>query len=192
MSFKSSFGALEDNGDSWLGFGILILIWILSLVFGTPICRISALYLYFEDAKKMCVFKILILDFGWCWRFLTRVWNLDIALDMVNGLWHTQDPNFGSLSGFWRCNKHPCPLSPHLGLWRMLEVPDWGLASWSWFEHGHWFLTHPWSKFWLSILIWRCEEYPCPLNPDFWFWRMLEIPDWGLLSWSWFGCGPLD
>ena len=26
-------------------------------------------------------------------------------------------------------NTNPCPLSPHLGLWRMLEVPDWGLAS---------------------------------------------------------------
>ena len=37
MSFKAWFGALEDAGGSWLGFGILILIWIRSLVFGTPI-----------------------------------------------------------------------------------------------------------------------------------------------------------
>ena len=35
MSFKSSFKALEDAGGSWMGFGILILIWILSLVFYT-------------------------------------------------------------------------------------------------------------------------------------------------------------
>ena len=28
MSFKSSFGALEDAVGSWLGFGIMILIWI--------------------------------------------------------------------------------------------------------------------------------------------------------------------
>ena len=30
-------------------------------------------------------------------------------------------------NNFWKVSKeHPCPLSPHLGLWRMLEVPDWG------------------------------------------------------------------
>ena len=51
------------------------------------------------------------------------------------------------------CKEHPCPLSPHLGLWRILEVPDWDLAPWSWFGYGHWYLIHPFSKFWLSILI---------------------------------------
>ena len=35
MSFKPWFGALKDAGGSWPGFGILILIWILSLVFYT-------------------------------------------------------------------------------------------------------------------------------------------------------------
>ena len=55
MSFKSWSGALEDAGGSWLGFGILILIWIWSLVFGTPIFRILALYLDFEGAKNIHV-----------------------------------------------------------------------------------------------------------------------------------------
>ena len=32
MPFKSSFGDFGDTGVSWLGFGILILIWILLLV----------------------------------------------------------------------------------------------------------------------------------------------------------------
>ena len=55
MSFKSSFGALEYAGCSWLGFGILILIWIWSLVFGTHIFQILALYLDFEGAKNIHV-----------------------------------------------------------------------------------------------------------------------------------------
>ena len=55
MSFKSSFGALEEAGGSWLGFGILILIWIWSLVFDTLIFQILALYLDFEGAKNIHV-----------------------------------------------------------------------------------------------------------------------------------------
>ena len=65
--------------------------------------------------------------------FLTGVWHPDNYLDMVNGLRYTHDLNFGSLSWFWRCKEHQCPLSPNLELWRMLDVPDWGIASWSWF-----------------------------------------------------------
>ena len=56
MFFKSSFGALEDAGGSWLGFGILILIWIWSLVFDTPMIQILALYLDFKYAKNIYVF----------------------------------------------------------------------------------------------------------------------------------------
>ena len=44
--------------------------------------------------------------------------------------------------------EHPCPLCPHLGLQRTLEVPDRGLESWSWFGYGPWSLIHGWSKFW--------------------------------------------
>ena len=73
-----------------------------------------------------------------------------------------------------------------LGLWRTLEVPDWGLASWSWFGYGHWSLIYPLPEFWLLSWFWRCKEHPCPLSPDLGLWRMLEVPDWGLASSSWF------
>ena len=55
LSFKSSFGALEDAGGSWLGFGILILILIWSLVLDIPMIQILALYLDFEGAKNIHV-----------------------------------------------------------------------------------------------------------------------------------------
>ena len=43
MSYESSSGALEDAGGSWPGFSILILIWIWSLVFDTPMLQILAI-----------------------------------------------------------------------------------------------------------------------------------------------------
>ena len=55
MSFKSSFGALEDAGGSWVGFAIFILIWICPMVFGTPIFWILAPYLDFEGEKTIHV-----------------------------------------------------------------------------------------------------------------------------------------
>ena len=85
MSFEFWYGALEDAGGSWLGFGISILIWIWPLVFDIPMIQILALYLDFEGAKNIHVLKVLIWGFGGRWRFLTGVWNLDIDLDMVPG-----------------------------------------------------------------------------------------------------------
>ena len=41
---------------------------------------------------------------------------------------------------------------------KMLKVPDWDLESWSWYGLGHWSLLHPWSKFWLSILILKVQR----------------------------------
>ena len=166
------------------------------------------------------------------------VLHLDHDFGVVSGLCCTHVPNFSSSSSFWRCKKHPCPISPHFRLWRTLYVPDAGEVSWSWFGYGHWSLLHPCARFWPSILIlkvqrtsmsfkssfgalkvlgfgghWRfltgfwhldldldkvtcpwhthalnfdslsCREYPCPLSPDFWLWRTLEFPDWGLESW---------
>ena len=181
MSFKSSFGALEDAGGSWLGFGTLFLIWIWSLVFDISIFQILALYLDFEGAKSIKVIQVLIFGFGGHWRFMTGVWNPDIELDLVTGLWYTHIPNFGSLSWFWRCKEHPCPLGPDLGLWRTLEVPDWGLASWSWFGYGHWSLIYPWSKFWLSISILKVQRTSMSFKSSFW---TLE-DDGG--SWLYFG-----
>merc|ERR1711954_366006 len=97
MSFKSSFGALEDAGGYWLCFGILILIWIWSLVFDIPMIPILALHLDFEGAKNIHVLKVLIWGFGGRWRFLTGVWNLDLDLDMVTCLWYTHYLNIGMI-----------------------------------------------------------------------------------------------
>ena len=49
------FGALQDAGCFWFGFGILILIWIRSIVFDTPMIQILALYFDFEGAKNIHV-----------------------------------------------------------------------------------------------------------------------------------------
>merc|ERR1711954_114252 len=98
MSCKFSFGALEDAGGSGLGFCILIFIWIWTLVFDTATIQILALYLDFEQTKNIHALYVLILGFGGCWRFLTGVCPLDLALDMVTGLWYIHDQNFGSLS----------------------------------------------------------------------------------------------
>ena len=144
---------LEDAKCSWLGFGILVFVWIWSLVFYTNIIQILALYFDFEVAKNIRILKVQILGFGRHWRFLTKVWHFDLGLIMITGLWYTHVPNFGSLAWFWRCKEHPRPSIPHYGLWRTLEVPDWDFAYWSWFEYGHWSLVNPYSEFWLSSLI---------------------------------------
>ena len=164
MAFKSWFGALEDAGGSWLRFGILIFIWIWSLVFGTPMFQILALYLNFEGAKNIHVHWVLICGFGWSWRFLTGVLDLDQDLDMVTELWYTYDLNFGFLSSFLMYKEHPCPLRYDLGLLRLLDDPDWSLGSWSWFGYGHWSLIHP------------CSEL---LNPK---WKKAKLLGWALLS----------
>ena len=104
------------------------------------------------------------------WRmleFLTWVWYLDLDLDMVACPWYTYVLNFGSLSWFWRCKEHQCPLSPHLGLWRMLDVPDRGWVSWSWFRYDNWSLIHLWFKFWLSILILKVQSTAMSFESSF-------------------------
>ena len=70
----------------------------------------------------------------------------------------------------------------------MLEVPGWGLASWSWSGYAHWSLVHPCSEFGLSIWILKVQR-TCPLSPDLGLWWGLEVPDWGLASWSWLEYG---
>ena len=126
-----------------------------------------ALYLYFEGAKNIHVFKVLIWGFGGCWRFLTGVWHLDLDLDIVTSLWYTHVPNLGYLSWFLRCKQHPCLLSSDMVFWRMLEVPDWGLGSRSWFGYGQWCFVHMWSKFWLSLLILKVQRTSMSFKSSF-------------------------
>ena len=80
--------------------------WIWSMVFDAPMIWILDLYLQFEGAKNI---QVIIWGFGGHWRLLTGVWHLNVDLGMVTGLWYTHDPNFSSLSWFWRCKEHPCP-----------------------------------------------------------------------------------
>ena len=47
--------ALENTAGFWLGFGILILIWILLLVFDATLIQSLALYPDFEGAKNIYV-----------------------------------------------------------------------------------------------------------------------------------------
>ena len=106
-----------------------------------------------------------------------------IYLDIVKHLWFNNDPNFGSLSWLLRCKEHQCPLSPFSGHWRTLEVPDWGLACWSWFGYGHWSWIQPWSKLWLSILIFKVQRTTMSFKSGF---GALEVA-----GGSWMGFGIL-
>ena len=105
MSFKSWFGAFEDAGGSWLGFGILILIWIWSLVFGTSIFRILALYLDFEGAKNIHVLSVWIYVFLGCWKFLTwmsiliMIWILPLVFDTPMFYLDTEGEKQGCIKG---------------------------------------------------------------------------------------------
>ena len=69
-----------------MGFCSLILIWIWSLVFGTPILQDVALYLYFKGVKNSHVLQVLIWCFRGQWRFLSRVRYLDLDMDIVRNL----------------------------------------------------------------------------------------------------------
>ena len=141
-------------------------------------------------------------------KFLIGGFHPDIDLDMVIGLWFIHSLNFCSLSWFQRCKDHLCPFktwfgaledaggswlglcililiriwslvfdkgtlihdfgcfilksgSPNSKYWRMLEVPDWGLVSWSWFRYSRFSLIHPWSNFGsLTWFLW-CKEHLC-------------------------------
>ena len=55
-SFKSWFGGVDNSGGLWLGFWILILIWIYSPSFETPMIQILALFIDFEDVTNIHVF----------------------------------------------------------------------------------------------------------------------------------------
>ena len=64
---------LDNTGGFWPGFGIIILIYILSLVFGIVILKFLSVYLNFEGTKKIHVLLVLIWSFGGRWRFLTGI-----------------------------------------------------------------------------------------------------------------------
>ena len=124
----------------------------------------------FKGAENISVLKIW--GFGGCWRFLTGVWDLDLDLDMVIDFWYTHVWNIGSLSWFWKCKEHQCPLSAYIDIDMVtgilyIDLPSFGSLSW----------------------FWKCKEHQCPLRPHLGLCGMLEVPDCGFGSWSWFAYG---
>ena len=78
MSFKSSFGALEDAGTSWLGFCIWILIWIWSVIFGTPMSnwfKLNSFIFFSLGHKRICFLIDLDSDIlkQICWETACRI-----------------------------------------------------------------------------------------------------------------------
>ena len=72
----SWFGAFKDYGGFWLGFVVVILIWIRALVFVSPMFLILALYLDFEGAKNIHVLEVLIWgskDAGGSWLGQSKI-----------------------------------------------------------------------------------------------------------------------
>ena len=55
-----------------------------------------------------------------------------------------------------------------LGHWRRLEVPRWGLSSWSLFGYFHWSLLHPCSELWLDVLILKVQKTFKSFKSYFW------------------------
>ena len=108
MSFKSYFGALEDAGGSWMGFGIYFLIWIWSLVFGTPMIQILALSLDFEGEKTSMSFKswfgALDDDVGSWSGFCSLVFNW---MKFYDSGWHSLNFSASSKSPILRKNMNP-------------------------------------------------------------------------------------
>ena len=77
-----------------------------------------------------------------------------------------------------------------LGHWRRLEVPKWGLSSWSLFGYFNLSLLHPCSELWLSILILKMLRTFKSFISYFGALEDIKVPDWGVSLWSWFGYGP--
>ena len=84
---------------------------------------------------------------GGLWRFLTGVLVPDHDGDGSKMSQTTYVPKFSFLHWIKRCKEPSCPWSPGLGIWRTLEVPDWGFGSWLW-----WGWVYLCSKIMLSTL----------------------------------------
>ena len=80
LSLLPWIGALDDAGGSWLEFGILT--WILLSLFGSynSLFWIWVIYIDYEGAKNPHVCIALNWGCQWPWRFLIRVWDLDLDL----------------------------------------------------------------------------------------------------------------
>ena len=128
MSFQSWFFNFEYAGGSQLGIGSLILIYIWSLIFDTPMIQILALYLDFEGAKNSHVLYSLTWGFWGWWRFL-------------EGLVSTSWFGYGCCLWYTLWSKFLLSIM-------ILYVQQTYMSSKSWFGalYGHLFFIHPWGR----------------------------------------------
>ena len=93
------FRALKDARGFWLGFSIIIMMWIWFQNFGQLLSQSLAFQTYFEGTKNPLVFQVLIWGFGGCWSFLIgfgiliMIWTWFFKFD-------TADLNIGFLNCF--------------------------------------------------------------------------------------------
>ena len=67
-----------------------------------------------------------------------------------------------------------------LGLWRMLEVPDWWLEFESRYKNVQLPKMNVSSKFQSPTLSLKVQRTLMSLLSELGLWKMLEVPDWGL------------
>ena len=82
-------------------------------------------------AKNPHVLQVLVWSCGEFWCFLTRVLVPYHDGDGSTMYQTIYVPKFSFLHWIKRCKEPSCPRSPGLGIWRTLEVPDWGFGFWS-------------------------------------------------------------
>ena len=146
----------------------------------------GSLFSFWRCKEHLCPFSP---DLGFQRTLEVANWGLASGSWFEYGQWSLVYPwsKFWLFILIWRCKKYACPLSPDMGLWRTLEVPDWGFAPWYWFGYGHWSLFHPYSEFWLSILILKMQRTSMSFKSSF---GALEDAggSWrGFAPWYWFG-----
>ena len=79
--------------------------------------QILTLYIDCNDAKNIQVLYVPIWDFGGQWRFLPKVSTLTLKVQRTSMSFKSSFQDLDDAAG------------SSIGFWRMLEVPDWGLAS---------------------------------------------------------------
>ena len=117
---------------------------------------------------------------------ICQVWHTVFDFNKVTGF-DAQMFQILALSLAFEVTKNIHIFQGQLGALEDAWVNDLGLASWSWFLLGQWSLIHPWNEFQLSVLIWKCKEHSCLLNPELGLWGIMEVNDYDFSSWSWFG-----
>ena len=67
-------------------------------------------------------------------------------------------------------------------LWRLLEIPGWGLKYSSMYEYDQLPKNNPCTKFQFPVLIFKVQRTLMSLLSALGLWRTLKVPDWGLES----------